>query len=236
MNNFYSFVVPIYNERKNIVPTIEVIEKYFINENFEILFVDDNSPDGSAEEVISLSEKNHKLKLIQHGKKEGIGAALFYGCKFTKGNLIIFLDADLSQSPFYIKEMMKFICLDFDMVIGSRYLKGSKQVNQTLFKKYGSFFFNKFTGLILNINLKDITHSFRIFKKNIFNEIGHLISQKGHPSFLIEFTLLAKKNNFKITEYPVTFIERDSSQGVSKLSISKELIISLKFIISQFLR
>ncbi len=232
----YSFVIPVYNEIDNILPTINEINKFHNDKNkFEILFVDDDSPDGTSNEILKASHKFSNVRLIQHGKKEGIGAAIFYGCSFVKSDLIIFLDADLSQSPSYIIEMMNIINNGSDMVIGSRYIKGSKQINQSYFKKYGSYFFNRFTSLLLGIKLNDITHSFRIFKKSIYDQVKKSITQKGHPSFLIEFTLLAQKKKFTISEYPVTFIERDKSKGVSKLSISKELIQSLKFILKNFI-
>tara|TARA_B100001057_G_scaffold221315_1_gene221706 strand:+ start:2701 stop:3408 length:708 start_codon:yes stop_codon:yes gene_type:complete len=235
MRNFYSFVVPIYNEKKNIAPTINEIEKYFSNEKFEILFVDDNSPDGSADEVNYISSKNQKIRLIQHGKKEGIGAALNYGCKYTNGNLIVFIDADLSQSPKFINDMTLIIHQNYDMVIGSRYMKNSKILNQSLFKKTGSYMFNIFTRFLLKIKLTDITHSFRIFKKKVFIDLEDQLNEKGHPSFTIQLTNLALKNKFKLTEYPITFIERDSSQGVSKLSITKELISSIRLVIRSIL-
>ena len=207
MSNFYSFVVPIYNEKKNIAPTINEIEKYFSNDEFEILFVDDNSPDGSANEVINISSKNKKIRLIQHGKKEGIGAALNHGCKFTNGNLIVFIDADLSQSPKFINDMSSIIYQNYDMVIGSRYMKNSKILNQSFFKKTGSYIFNIFTGLLLRIKLKDITHSFRIFKKDVFTDLQDQLTEKGHPSFTIQLkethhrvyqSFLLQKNLFQV--------------------------------------
>ena len=80
------------------------------------------------------------------------------------------------------------------------------------------------------MRIRDITHSFRVFKREIFDETKNQISEKGHPSFLIQFTLLAINKNFQIKEYPITFIDRDITQGVSKLSVMKELFKSLIFI------
>ena len=106
----YSFVIPIYNEKPNIEKTIINIYKYFgLKNDYEVLFVDDISPDGSAEEVVKLSSTYNNVKLIQHGKKEGIGAALHYGSKKSIGKLIIFLDSDLSTSPEYLIKMINMI-------------------------------------------------------------------------------------------------------------------------------
>lgn len=233
----YSFIVPVFNEKQNIFPTIDEILKFHKRPNeFEILFIDDNSPDGTAEEINKAHSKYPNVKLIQHGKKEGIGAALIHGCKFAKYDLIVFIDADLSQSPSFIPQMIKHIEYGCDMVIGSRYLKGSKKINQSAFRKYGSYIFNLFSKLILRIPVFDITHSFRVFKKDIFHFLENSITQKGHPSFLIEFTYLTVLNNFKIEEVPITFIDRDHSKGVSKLNIKKELINSLKLIFKLLLK
>lgn len=229
----YSFIVPVFNEKQNIFPTIDEIFKYHKYPNeFEILFVDDNSPDGTASEINKACSKYSNVKLIQHGKKEGIGAALTYGCKFAKHDLFIFIDADLSQSPSYIPQMIKHIESGSDMVIGSRYLKGSKKINQSAFRKYGSYLFNLFSKLILGVPVFDITHSFRVFKKDIFYFLENSITQKGHPSFLIEFTYLTALNKYKIKEVPITFIDRDYSRGISKLNIKKEIINSLILILN----
>ncbi len=228
----YSFVIPIYNEKPNIKKTIINIYKYFgLKNDYEILFVDDISPDGSAEEVVKLSSTYNNVKLIQHGKKEGIGAALHYGSKKSIGKLIIFLDSDLSTSPEYLIKMINMIeNQKYDMVIGSRFLKQSKQINKELFKKIGSKYFNYLAKYILNLNINDITHSFRVFKREIFYKLDDLLIEKGHPSFVLELTYLSNRNNYKIGEYPITFVERDENAGQSKLSIKKELISSIKTI------
>lgn len=228
----YSFVIPIYNEKPNIEKTIINIYKYFgLKNDYEVLFVDDISPDGSAEEVVKLSSTYNNVKLIQHGKKEGIGAALHYGSKKSIGKLIIFLDSDLSTSPEYLIKMINMIeNQKYDMVIGSRFLKQSKQINKELFKKIGSKYFNYLAKYILNLNINDITHSFRVFKREIFYKLDDLLIEKGHPSFVLELTYLSNRNNYKIGEYPITFVERDENASQSKLSIKKELISSIKTI------
>jgi len=230
LRDTYSFIVPVYNEKENILPTIKEIYKYFDKKKIEILFVDDFSPDGSAKEIEKHSIRYDKVKLVQHGKKNGIGAALQFGCQYAKGDYLIFLDADLSQSPKYLEGMIGLIDDKTHMVIGSRYLNKSNILNQSAFRKYGSRLFNIFLQIIFILSIKDVTHSFRIFKREIFDKINNEISENGHPSFLIQFTLLAIKKNFQIKEYPMTFIDRDISQGVSKLSVSKELFKSLIFI------
>ena len=175
----YSFIVPVYNEKQNIFPTVHEIFKFHkIPNQFEILFIDDNSPDGTADEVNKAHLIYSNVKLIQHGNKEGIGAALAFGCRFARYDHIVFIDADLSQSPSYIAQMIKYIELGYDMVIGSRYLKNSKKINQSFFRKYGSYLFNIFTKFILRINVTDITHSFRVFKKDIFFFSGKIYYPK----------------------------------------------------------
>tara|TARA_Y100000996_G_C22547757_1_gene652522 strand:+ start:1871 stop:2587 length:717 start_codon:yes stop_codon:yes gene_type:complete len=228
----YSFIIPIYNERENIKDTIINIYKFFqIKEDYEILFVDDNSPDGSGEEVRKLSLKYKNVKLIQHGKKVGIGAALLFGCKKSLGKIIIFLDADLSTSPKYILQMINIIeKKKYDMVVGSRYMKQSRQINKEFFKKLSSKYFNIVAKFILRLGINDITHSCRVFRREIITRLDTILIEKGHPSFVIELTYLTNKYNYKITEYPITFIERGEGRGVSKLSLKKEFISSIKTI------
>lgn len=231
MKNICSFIIPVFNEKENILLTIREIYKYFDEKKIEILFVDDNSPDGSAKEIEKHSKHYKSVKLIQHGKKDGIGAALQFGCKYAKGEYLIFLDADLSQSPKYLYGMISLLDDKTHMVIGSRYLNKSNILNQSMFRKYGSRLFNIFLQIVFILRIRDTTHSFRVFKREIFEKTKNQISEKGHPSFLIQFTLMAIKNNFQIKEYPITFIERDLTQGVSKLSVTKELFRSLIFIL-----
>lgn len=225
----YSFVVPVYNEKNNILPFILEIKKIFINEykNYEIIFVDNNSPDGTEDEVNRLSKNYDSVKLLQHGVRRGLGAAIRFGYDHAIGDIIIGIDVDLSQSPKQLFSMIRKVEIEkYDMVIGSRYLKDSKFLNKGLIRKIGSSFFNKFSSFILKTNLSDGSHSFRVFKKKILKEIP-VINEDGHPAFLIEFTYRVKQR-FKITEIPITFVERDKSKGVSKLDMKSVIFSSIK--------
>ena len=230
-NKKFNFIIPVYNETQNIEPTIIFIKDNFFSEDYLISFIDDNSPDGTASKILSLKEKYPEIELIQHGKKDGLGSAILFGYLNSKSDYLIGLDADLSQSPKYLHDMYKMIKNGADMVIGSRYVFGGKVIGKSQLRLIGSVAMNKIASKLLNLNILDISHTFRIFKKEIISKISTLLKEKGHPSFLIEFTYFAKKNNFKIKEYPIFFIERSSDRGVSKLSASKEIIPFLKTIL-----
>ena len=96
---FISVIVPVYNEKENVEPTAREILGAFgqLVSDLEILFVDDNSPDGTADEVIRVSGLASQVRLVQHGKKEGIGAAHRAGYEAAKGEYVMCIDADLSQ-------------------------------------------------------------------------------------------------------------------------------------------
>lgn len=220
----FNFIIPVYNEAQNIESTILFIKESFFSSDYLITFVDDNSPDGTASTVFRLKKKYPEIELLQHGKKTGLGAAILYGYNNSKSDYIIGLDADLSQSPVFLKEMNEMIQNGSDMVIGSRYAKGGTVLGKSKLRLLGSIIMNKIASNLLALDIMDISHTFRIFKREVILKIGNSLKEKGHPSFLIEFTYHAKLNKFKISEYPITFIERTNERGVSKLSASKEII------------
>ena len=230
----YSFVIPVYNERINIESAANEIRNKFdsYSKDYEILFVDDNSPDGTGEEVMKLALKDDRIKLFQHGKKNGLGAAIKYGYLQTQGQFIIGIDVDLSQSVDDLLKMIRFMKNNkADMVIGSRYTKGGKQINKPWVRDFASKSMNYLVSKILRMQIYDLSHTFRVFDRKIIDNIKNLLVENGHPSFMTEFTYFAKKKNFKILEYPIIFIERDASKGVSKLSVTKEIPSYLKFIL-----
>ena len=223
----YSIVVPVYNEYINIQPTSEAIIKAFrnIDDNlYEILFVDDNSPDGTAGEVERISSTFSQVKLIQHGVKEGMGAAYRAGYEASSGQYILGIDADLSQSP---KDLLKMIVkLDegYDMIVGSRYLPQGKMVGKSFLRYFLSRSVNIAIRHILDVPITDTTHTFRAFKRETFTTIANHINEKSHPGFQIQFTYWANQNGFRISEIPIHFEERGKGRGVSKLSIKNEFL------------
>ena len=135
-----SVVVPVYNEKPNIEPTAREVLAAFeqVASETEVLFVDDNSPDGTADEIIRLSGVMPQVRLVQHGKKEGIGAAHHAGYKAAKGEYVMCIDADLSQSPVDLFKMKEKLDDGYDLVIGSRYMAGGDQVGKSFVRDMGS--------------------------------------------------------------------------------------------------
>jgi len=230
----FSIIIPVYNEKKNILPSILSIQEKFKDnvKRCEILFVDDNSPDGTADEVLRL--KDHfadlKIKLVQHGKKEGLGAAHLAGYQAAKGNYIMCLDADLSQCPSDLLIMQREIKKGKDLVIGSRYMPQSKQIGKSWVRSLGSKGMNLLVRIFLGVPLSDSTHTFRVFKRSVFEALQSKLNQKGHPSFQVQFSFWAIQKGYKVGEIPITFTERQEDCGKSKIKISKEVGPFLKLL------
>jgi dolichol-phosphate mannosyltransferase len=220
-----SVVVPVYNEKPNIEPTARAIVSAFgeLSKDLEILFVDDNSPDGTANEVERVSLDIPQVRLVQHGIKEGMGAAYRAGYEAARGQYIMGIDADLSQSPADLLLMKEKLDRGYDLVIGSRYIKGGKQLGKSLLRDIGSRGMNAICRYILGIPLTDCTHTFRAFRREVFESVASKIDQKGHPNFQVQFSFWVTRKGFKTTEIPIIFMEREEDRGQSKLSVKKEV-------------
>ncbi|MFQ5630732.1 MAG: polyprenol monophosphomannose synthase, partial [bacterium] len=211
MENKFSrilIVIPTYNEASNIQKLTERIFKLNIS-NLEILFVDDNSPDGTARIIEQLQLDNQRIHLIKRSGKLGLGTAYVEGFTYAlekKFDLIFEMDADLSHNPEDIPQFLKEI-ENYDLVIGSRYLTGLNVVNWPMSRLLLSLFANWYTRIITGLPLKDSTSGFKCFRRHVLESIGiEQIHSDGY-SFQIELHYLAWKKGFRIKEMPIIFID-----------------------------
>lgn len=214
-----------YNEAENISLFLDKLIS--INQFFDILIIDDNSPDKTwsiIEKYVSNTSK--KIELIKRPKKEGLDTAHKLGFNYAKKNnydLLITLDADLSHDPMIIPEFIKHLEIN-SFVIGSRYMPGGR--NEMNFLRYIiSFFGNKLIKYVLKIKLDEFTTSYRGFNLNTLKDFDiNEVSLESYSFFLGTINLLKKTNN-KITQIPITFKER--IKGKSKWP-KLEIIRTLK--------
>ena len=224
-------IIPTYNESENIKLIIGKILN--LNKDYDILVVDDNSPDKTYEIVKELSKVHNCIKLLKRSKKEGLGKAYCAGFKYALKNKylkIVQIDADLSHDPHDINVLVE-TADDYDLVIGSRYVSGIRIINWPLNRLILSYFANIYARIFTGMDIKDCTGGFKCFRSNIINEINlDKINSHGY-SFQIEINYIATKNKCKIKELPIIFTERKN--GISKMS--KKIIIEAIFLVP-FLR
>ncbi|HEX55445.1 MAG: polyprenol monophosphomannose synthase [Candidatus Altiarchaeales archaeon] len=212
-------IIPTYNERENIKVLIPEIFKVFEENGIEgnLIIVDDNSPDGTALEVKKLEEK-YPITLIKRNKKLGIGSAYTTGFKLAlerKADIVFEMDADLSHNPREIPNFVKNLN-KYDVVIGSRYVKGGKIDGWSLWRKIISRGANSIARIMLGLNIRDITSGYRAYKSEVLESIElDKIKSNGY-AFQAEILFMAKENGFRIKEIPIEFIDR--RKGKSKLS------------------
>ena len=227
-----SFVIPTLNEIDNINSTVEKIKKSFTNnENYEIIFVDDKSNDGSLEKIIILSKNNININYCIPEKRLGLGNALSLGQKKSKGDFIFFLDCDNSINITDLIELKNSKKND-RLVIGSRYLKESRINGVNNLRIFLSRSLNFLVSKYLKIPAIDISHSCRIFPSSLFLETNNF----KHPNFFWEHTLYCLYKGLKIMEVPIQFSERKTGKSKNSFfSLFKNiffaiiLILKLKF-------
>jgi dolichol-phosphate mannosyltransferase len=241
-------IIPTYNEAGNVKPTTKALLKVFsklTNYKMQILFVDDSSPDGTAEQVRGLLKKHQNIHLLLNKKKLGLGSAYKKGMRYALDKLgadILFeFDADLSHDPNLIPPMLEKLEAGFDMVMGSRYVQGGGiPKNWGLHRKFLSLGGNTLIKLVmLNFSLHDWTTGYRGIKKEVVEKIIPNLKSSAFSGYTwqIGFLIKSLQAGYRVAEVPLVFVDR--TEGKSKLGpeyIINTMAYILKVRLQQILR
>ena len=212
-------IIPTYNEKENIEKII--LKVFSLDIDFDILIVDDGSPDGTAEIVKKIQKTySKKLHIVERTGKLGLGTAYIFGFKWALKNnydYIFEMDADFSHDPDDLIRLYK-ACHEEkgDVAIGSRYIKGVNIVNWPMSRLLMSFFASKYVKIITGMPIQDSTAGFKCYKRSVLEKINLEKIQFVGYAFQIEMKFTAWKYGFKIIEVPVIFTDRQ--EGNSKMS------------------
>ncbi|XP_044517042.1 dolichol-phosphate mannosyltransferase subunit 1 isoform X1 [Gracilinanus agilis] len=230
----YSVLLPTYNERENLPLIVWLLVKSFgeSGNNYEIIIIDDGSPDGTQEVAEQLKKiyGSDKILLRPRAKKLGLGTAYIHGMQHATGNFIIIMDADLSHHPKFIPEFIrKQKEGNFDIVSGTRY-KGNGGVYGWDLKRKIIRGANFLTQILLRPGVSDLTGSFRLYRKEVLQKLMEKCVSKGYV-FQMEMIVRARQLNYTIGEVPISFVDR--VYGESKLG-GNEIVSFLKGLLTLF--
>lgn len=229
-------IIPTYNEIDNIEKVLNTLINLKIP-NIDILVIDDNSPDGTADLIERYSKNHPQVSIIKRVAKMGLGTAYIRGFKYAIENgydYIFEMDADSSHDPNEIPNFLKAV-EKADLVIGSRYVTGVNVINWPLSRLFISVMANKYSQIITGMPIHDCTSGFKCFKRKVLKAIPlDEISSSGY-SFQIEMNFKAWKRDFIIKEIPIIFYDRTvGSSKMSKRIIMEAIFIVWKLKISSF--
>ncbi|MCB5253256.1 MAG: polyprenol monophosphomannose synthase [Candidatus Cloacimonadaceae bacterium] len=209
-------IIPTYNEIENIARLIRIVLDK--SADLDVLVIDDNSPDGTAAEVLSLMQSEPRVQLIQRPGKMGLGSAYVTGFKYALNKdyeFIMEMDADFSHNPNDVPRLLE-AAQKYDLVIGSRYSNGVNIINWPFKRLLISYFASKYVRIITGMPVKDPTGGFKCFRRKVLEAIDlDKILSDGY-AFQIEMNFKAWTKGFHIKEVSIVFTER--LDGVSKMN------------------
>ena len=214
-------MIPTYNEKENIANIIEAV--FQLDYPFDILVIDDNSPDGTAQ-IVKEKQKTYpgRLHLLQRTGKQGLGTAYIAGFKWGLAagyEYVIEMDADFSHNPKDLVPLRK-ACAEqgADVAVGSRYITGVNVVNWPMGRVMMSYYASAYVRLVTGMHVRDTTAGFVCYRRRVLETIDlDKIHFKGY-AFQIEMKFTAYKLGFKIVEVPIVFVNR--VLGTSKMNTS----------------
>ena len=222
-------IIPTYNEIENIESIIEAI--FMLTVPFDVLIVDDNSPDGTSIKVKELQNKfQDQLFLEIRGKKAGLGTAYVHGFKWALAHdydYIFEMDADFSHNPKDLEKLYNACQSGADLAIGSRYSNGVNVVNWPLSRVLLSYFASVYVRLITGMKIADATAGFVCYKKQVLQTINLDRVKFIEYAFQIEMKYRTFVQNFKIEEVPIIFTDRTKGQSKMSGSIIKEAVFGV---------
>ena len=221
------FVLPCYNEFENIFILIKQIKKIF--NNCLIVVIDDSTTNEIKNKII----KYRKIKYYKRKAKSGRGSAVIFGMKKileeSKIDLIVEMDTDLSSHPKELPKNIKNLKKKkLDLLVMSRYLKGSKIINWPLKRRLFSFLSNKLAKFLLGVNVSDYTMGYRIYSKSATKHVVNNCGKIG-DGFIVLSEILAElnSNNFKIEDTKTTFTNREKGDSTVNIKLIYESLIGI---------
>ncbi len=213
-------IIPTYNEKENIENIINAV--FALPVMFDVLIIDDNSPDGTAQIVERLQQQwSDRLHLLKRSGKLGLGTAYIKGFKWSIEagyDYVIEMDADFSHPPKKLLELREACTKDADVAIGSRYVSGVNVVNWPMGRVIMSYYASAYVRIVTGMNVRDTTAGFVCYRREVLESIDlDHIKFKGY-AFQIEMKFTAYKMGYRIKEVPIVFVNR--VLGTSKMNSS----------------
>ncbi len=225
-------IIPTYNEIENIESIVEAV--FSIESPLDVLVVDDQSPDGTADQVLSMMEQfPERLFLESRSDKKGLGTAYVHGFKWAlrrNYQYVFEMDADFSHNPQELVPMLLLLKDKADLVVGSRYVKGVNVVNWPLGRVLLSYFASFYVRLITAMPIKDATAGFVGYRRHVLEAIAlDQIKFVGY-AFQIELKYKAWLKKFKLIEHPIIFTNRVKGKSKMNGSIIWEALFGVLFL------
>ena len=217
-------IIPTYNEKENVERMIDTVIS--LAKEFHVLFVDDNSPDGTAD-LIEKAIKKHpgRVFIEKRAGKLGLGTAYIHGFKWSMEkdyDFVFEMDCDFSHNPEDLLRLHKELEQGCDLVIGSRYCRGGKVKNWPLKRILMSYFASVYVRLILLISIKDTTAGFKGYRLEVLKKINlDAVTFKGY-AFQICMKYAVLRHGYKAKEIPITFVDRVHGDSKMSTGIFKE--------------
>jgi len=209
-------VIPTYNERNNLPPLVEQI--CTIRPQFDVLIVDDNSPDGTGEVAEGLARANPAVHVLHRPGKQGLGRAYVAAFKWAVAEgyeYILEMDADRSHNPASLPAFLA-AAQDYDVVLGSRYVGGVRVLEWDMTRLLISTFGNWYARAVTGLRYSDLTGGFKCYRRKVLEAIDLDRVRSIGYAFQIEMTWWAVQRGFRVGEIPIIFYGRD--HGETKFS------------------
>jgi glycosyltransferase involved in cell wall biosynthesis len=231
-------IVPTYNEKENIEALIAQL--LALPTGVRVIVVDDNSPDGTGEIADRLAaESEGRVSVIHRPGKLGLGTAYIAGFKRALvggADLVCSMDADFSHNPRYIPDIVEKIEQGYDLVIGSRYVRGGGS-NHNLVRKVFSWGANTITRVMLGLHAHDTTAGFRCYRREVLESLDLDSIKSSGYSFLFEMLYNVERRGWKVGEVPIFFEDRRlGASKVSRSEITKALLAVFRLAPTRFTR
>jgi len=210
-------VLPTYNERENVAALLAAVRSTL--PAADVLVVDDNSPDGTASIVEETAAELGQIKLLRRPGKHGLGSAYREGFAIALDEgyeAIVSMDVDFSHDPSSLPELLALLDAGADAVIGSRYVPGGATVDWPLHRRVLSRWGNRYTSLVLRLQVRDCTSGFRAYRASALAAIEPSSTTAEGYAFLTELVRRLVRSGYRVMESPIIF--RDRRYGESKMS------------------
>lgn len=218
-------IIPTYNEKENILKVIDRVLKLPVET--DILIIDDNSPDGTADLVREVQKEHREIKLMERSGKLGLGTAYVAGFKYAIEHgyeTVVQMDGDFSHDPAELVNFLKQI-EKYDLVIGSRYIQGISVINWPLSRLMLSYFASVYIRVITGMPVRDGTGGFKCWRVEFLKELDLDTVRSNGYSFQVEMNFRAwRKRPDKVKEIPIIFVDRTVGQSKMSRAIVYEAI------------